>query len=67
LDLLRKEYHITDDSNDSIDGNGDAVAKPYWDEKRKCIQMLEFHKLLAVKIEAEKLDQQIPRNQNGAN
>jgi myosin heavy subunit len=66
LDLLRKEYNITDNSPDSIDENGDAAAtlaeKPYWDEKRKIIPMLKFHLLLQVKIAAEKLDQEIPKN-----
>jgi cell division protein FtsL len=70
LDLLRKAYNITDNSNDSIDENGNTAAtfaeQPYWNEKRELIQMLHFHHLLATKIEAEKLDQ-IIKNQNGSN
>jgi len=36
-------------------------GQPYWEEKRKFENKLEFHKLLAAKIEAEKLDLEIPR------
>lgn len=70
LDLLRKEYNITDNSPDSIDENGNTAAtlaeQPYWNEKRELNQMLDFHRLLAAKIEAEKIDQLI-KNQNGSN
>jgi capsular exopolysaccharide synthesis family protein len=38
-----------------------TIGQPYWEEKRKLENMLEFHKLLASKIEAEKLDLEIPR------
>jgi capsular exopolysaccharide synthesis family protein len=38
-----------------------SKGQPYWEEKRKLENMLEFHKLLAAKIEAEKLDLEIPR------
>jgi RNA polymerase sigma factor (sigma-70 family) len=71
LDSLRKEYNITDNSIDSIDENGNAAAtfaeQPYWNAKRELIQMLDLHRLLAAKIEAEKIDLQIPGNQNGSN
>jgi capsular exopolysaccharide synthesis family protein len=36
-------------------------GQPYWNEKRKLGNMIEFHKLLAVKIESEKLDVEIPK------
>jgi capsular exopolysaccharide synthesis family protein len=40
----------------------DAVkTAPYWEAKRQMISMLEFHKLLAAKIESEKLDLEIPK------
>jgi len=38
-----------------------AKDQPYWDEKRRLEQMLDFHKLLAAKIEAEKLTMEIPQ------
>jgi polysaccharide biosynthesis transport protein len=38
-----------------------SKGQPYWEEKRKFENMLEFHKLLSAKIEAEKLDLEIPR------
>ncbi len=36
-------------------------GQPYWQEKRKLGDMIEFHKLLAAKIESEKLDVEIPK------
>jgi capsular exopolysaccharide synthesis family protein len=36
-------------------------GQPYWTEKRKLETMIEFHKLLAAKIESEKLDVEIPK------
>jgi polysaccharide biosynthesis transport protein len=36
-------------------------GQPYWQEKRKLGNMLEFHRLLAAKIESEKLDLEIPK------
>jgi len=38
-----------------------ARTQPYWEEKRKLENMLDFHQLLSRKIEAEKIDMQIPR------
>ena len=35
--------------------------KPFWDEKRKLNPLLDFHKLLAAKIEAEKLELNMPK------
>jgi polysaccharide biosynthesis transport protein len=37
-----------------------ARTQPYWEAKRKLETMLDFHRLLATKIEAEKVDEQIP-------
>ena len=36
-------------------------GQPYWNEKRKLGNLIEFHKLLAAKIETEKLDVKIPK------
>ena len=36
-------------------------GQPYWLEKRQLGNMIEFHRLLAAKIEAEKLDLEIPK------
>jgi succinoglycan biosynthesis transport protein ExoP len=36
-------------------------GQPYWQEKRQLGNMIEFHKLLAAKIESEKLDLEIPK------
>ncbi|MGH7992105.1 MAG: polysaccharide biosynthesis tyrosine autokinase, partial [Limisphaerales bacterium] len=38
-----------------------ARTQPYWEAKRKLETMLDFHRLLSTKIEAEKIDIQIPR------
>ena len=42
-------------------------GQPYWNEKRKLENMIEFHKLLAAKIESEKLDVEHPQNLNRGN
>src|SRR5579859_1795573 len=36
-------------------------TQPYWEEKRKLETMQDFHRILATKIEAEKIDIQIPK------
>ena len=36
-------------------------GQPYWNEKRRLENLREFHKLLAAKIEQEKLDIEIPK------
>ncbi len=38
-----------------------ARTQPYWEEKRKLENMLDFHRLLTTKIEAEKIDMNIPK------
>jgi succinoglycan biosynthesis transport protein ExoP len=37
-------------------------GQPYWELKRRLAIMLEFHRLLATKIEQEKLDSAIPKS-----
>lgn len=37
------------------------TAQPYWDKKRDLALLLEFHRLLATKIEAERLGAQFPK------
>jgi uncharacterized protein involved in exopolysaccharide biosynthesis len=36
------------------------TAQPYWDKKRDLAQLREFHNVLAIKIESERLDAQLP-------
>ena len=36
-------------------------GQPYWEKKRELGDKIEFHKLLAIKIESEKLDLEIPK------
>jgi uncharacterized protein involved in exopolysaccharide biosynthesis len=38
------------------------TAQPYWDKKRDLAQLREFHSVLAIKIESERLDAQLPRS-----
>ncbi len=58
LESLRQQFNIA----------GDAAAsqspqeQPYWDKKRDLSQLLDLHKLLYAKIEAERLDAQMPQN-----
>ena len=54
---------ITAAVNDAKDKDQDEASRgqPYWEEKRKLQNMLDFHRLLSTKIEAEKLDLQIPK------
>jgi capsular exopolysaccharide synthesis family protein len=54
---------LTDSVNEAKQKDLDDAARtqPYWEEKRKLENMLDFHQLLSRKIEAEKIDMQIPR------
>jgi capsular exopolysaccharide synthesis family protein len=36
-------------------------GQPYWEEKRRLANMVDFHKLLAARIESEKIDLAIPK------
>jgi uncharacterized protein involved in exopolysaccharide biosynthesis len=57
LDSLRQQFKITDDGSN----NQSPQDKPYWDEKNRLTSMQEAHQLLAAKIEAEKMNVQIPQ------
>jgi uncharacterized protein involved in exopolysaccharide biosynthesis len=57
LDSLRQQFKITDDGSN----NQSPQDKPYWDEKNRLTSMQEAHQLLAAKIEAEKMNMQIPQ------
>ncbi len=77
VDLLRVKLKIQDDTSPSSFqpsstlgniliadygvGTNALAEQPYWESKRKLENMLDFHKVLAAKITAEKLDLQIPR------
>jgi len=54
---LRQQCKIRFDAS----GPQSPEEQPYWDKKRALDNRLEFHKLLAGKIEAEKLDLMIPK------
>jgi capsular exopolysaccharide synthesis family protein len=49
--------------NEAKENDQDEASRgqPYWEEKRKLEQMLDFHRALAARIEAEKIDLQIPK------
>ncbi|HUA37902.1 MAG TPA: polysaccharide biosynthesis tyrosine autokinase [Candidatus Sulfopaludibacter sp.] len=54
---------LTDSVNEAKQKDLDDAARtqPYWEEKRKLETMLDFHRLLTTKIEAEKIDMNIPK------
>jgi polysaccharide biosynthesis transport protein len=51
----------TVDNAKKLDQEAASSSQPYWEEKRKLVNMWDFHRLLATKIEAEKLDMEIPK------
>jgi capsular exopolysaccharide synthesis family protein len=57
LDTLKNEVDaaIQKDREEAVRG------QPYWEEKRKLANLVDFHKLLAARIEAEKIDLAIPK------
>ncbi len=75
VDSLRKGLQIADNSPNSFmptpmakveesktnDNAGALGGAPYWDAKREFEQMVDFHRMLAAKIEAEQLALQVPR------
>ena len=72
LDSLRREYKIRDFSPTQLEGNSLGciflrVGQPYWDEKRKVAEMVEFQKFLSEYIEVKEVDAQIQsqKRQNG--
>ena len=58
LDTLTKEVELATqkDQEEAVRG------QPYWEEKRKLANAVEFHKLLAARIETEKIDLAIPKS-----
>ncbi len=54
---------LTESVNEAKQKDLDAAVKdqPYWEAKRKVATMQDFHRLLSTKIEAEKIDMQIPK------
>ncbi len=57
LDTLNTEV----ESSTQKDQEEAVRGQPYWEEKRKLANMIDFHKLLATKIEQEKIDLAIPK------
>jgi capsular polysaccharide biosynthesis protein len=57
VESLRQKCKIRFDAS----GPQSPQEQPYWDKKHDLEQMIEFHKLLGAKIEAEKLDIIIPK------
>lgn len=57
VESLRQQCKIRFDAS----GPQSPQEQPYWDKKRELDNRFEFHKLLAAKIEAEKLDVMIPK------
>ena len=69
VDLLRKELapqilQAQQERTNRIEIHEATPDQPYWEAKRKLESMLDFHKLLAAKIESEKmgLESQIPHS-----
>jgi hypothetical protein len=66
LVALRRKYGITDKSPtqlDQINQNGKVVVtsqQPYWDAKRKLVELVSFQRQLQTQIQADKIDAQIP-------
>ncbi|MEJ0091121.1 MAG: polysaccharide biosynthesis tyrosine autokinase [Limisphaerales bacterium] len=56
LDTLRKAV------DDAIQKDREEAARgqPYWEEKRKLANLLEIHKVVAARIETEKIDLALP-------
>jgi capsular polysaccharide biosynthesis protein len=57
LDSLSEQFKIENGASASRS----PQEQPYWDKKRDLDQLVGFHKMLATKIEAEKLDAKIPK------
>ena len=55
---------LTDSVNDAKQKDYEEAKKnqPYYDQKRNLEQMLDMHKLLYSKLEAEKIDLSLPKN-----
>jgi Mg-chelatase subunit ChlD/anti-sigma factor RsiW len=63
-DKFVKALPVNEANSAGADNNqAEAIrGQPYWEAKRKLGNMIEFNKLLAAKIEATKLDLQIPKS-----
>jgi uncharacterized protein involved in exopolysaccharide biosynthesis len=57
VEQVSQKYGI----QDNVSTNRRPEQQPYWDAKNQLDRMREFHKLFAIKIEAEKLDVKIPK------
>lgn len=57
VEALRQKYKIGSD----ISTSRTPQAQPYWDKKHELDKMIEFHKMLAAKINVEKLEENIPK------
>ncbi|HZL13686.1 MAG TPA: polysaccharide biosynthesis tyrosine autokinase [Verrucomicrobiae bacterium] len=57
LDALNVEV----DSSIKKDQEEAVRGQPYWQEKRRLANMIDFHRILAAKIEQEKVDLAIPK------
>jgi capsular exopolysaccharide synthesis family protein len=57
LDTLTSEV----DSAKEKDQEEAVRGQPYWEEKRTLANLVDFHKILAARIEAEKIDLAIPK------
>ena len=57
VEQLRQKYGI----QDNVSTNLIPEQQPYWDAKNQLDRRREFHKFLALKIKAEKLDVKIPK------
>jgi polysaccharide biosynthesis transport protein len=54
---------LTSEVNDAIktDREESVRGQPYWEKKRNLASMVDFHKLVTVRIETEKIDLAIPK------
>jgi uncharacterized protein involved in exopolysaccharide biosynthesis len=57
LETLRQQFNIASDATVSQS----PQEKPYWEKKREVGNMIEFHKLLQRKINAETIDASLPK------
>lgn len=57
VEQLRHKYAI----QNGAPSNQSPEQQPYWEEKKQLDRLTDFHKLFATKIEAVKLDEQMPK------
>jgi hypothetical protein len=70
VDILREKFTIPSDASPPklplVNGPLDVKVlpeQPYWEAKRKLENMLDFHKVLASKIESEKMAIRFPTSE----